>query len=385
MIEFFIVIITSLSIVYFLTMHFLETGLKKLKTPPKNILSDSLIKVSVIVACRNEEENIPGLIKCLLAQQTKNIDIEFILVNDRSEDSSGQLIDDRTNKDNRFKSIHIKDRVAGFAPKKYAIDCAIKEASGEINILTDADGRPGKDWVQSLVAYFQNGADMLLGYAPYTISQKSSLFMKMLALEYFAPAAVAAATTGLGYPLTCVGTNMAYRKNVYLEIGGFGEFKSFISGDDDLFLTRVRENGNYKIQYANDEKCHVFNAPPKTFKQFVNQRLRYASKGFVYPNKVTAGLTIYVLFNFFLFFGLIYGLFNMGPILWSSLAALAIKTFSEYKFTRKAAQAINDKRFTNYYFVTALLHVPYILFFGILGQLKIFRWAEKKTEHGIVK
>jgi len=385
MIEIFIAIITILSMVYFLTLNFLEKGIHKLTNPQENNQNKNL-KVSVVVSSRNEEHNLPGLIDCLSIQETSNLDfLEFILINDRSEDSTGKLITEQSEKDSRFKQIHIKERVPGFAPKKYAIDQAIKAAQGEIIILTDADGRPGKGWLQSLFSYFQNGADMLIGYAPYNVNLNASLFKKILALEYFSHASIAAATTGLGYPLACVGTNMAYRKSVYNEIGGFGEFKSFISGDDDLFLTRVRENGNYKISYAIDAKSHVNNAPPKSFKQFVNQRLRYASKGFVYPNKVTIGLTLYVLFNLFLFAGLIYGMINFGVVLWTAIFAFVIKMFSEYKFTRKAAMKLNDRRFTNYYFITSFLHVPYILFFGILGQLKIFRWAEKSAEHGIVK
>ena len=83
--------------------------------------------------------------------------------------------------------------------------------------------------------------------------------------------------------------------------------------------------------------------------------------------------------------GLIYGLLNLGVVLYITFFAFVLKMFSEYKFIRKAARRLSDRRFTNYYFVTSLVHVPYILFFGILGQLKIFRWAEQSAEHGIVK
>ncbi len=385
MIEFLITTITLLSIIYFLSLHFLESGLKKLGNFSQAKLSEQKKHVTVIISSRNEEKNIPALIDCLSTQEISDIDLEFILVNDRSEDLTGQLIDDQSQKDNRFKYLKIDKRVPGFAPKKYAIDQAIKMAKGEIIILTDADGRPGKEWVQTIASYFQNGTDMLIGYAPYKVSANAPIIKKVLALEYFSLASIAAATTGLGFPLTCVGTNMAYRKSVYQEIDGFGEFEPFISGDDDLFLTRVRENGNYKIHYAIDEKCHVFNAPPNSLKQFINQRLRYASKGFVYPIKVTAGLIVYVLFNLFLLAGLVYGLLNFGLVLWITFFAFSLKSIGEYKFVRKAATRLNDRRFINYYFITSLFHVPYILFFGIFGQLKIFRWAEKSAEHGVVK
>jgi cellulose synthase/poly-beta-1,6-N-acetylglucosamine synthase-like glycosyltransferase len=226
---------------------------------------------------------------------------------------------------------------------------------------------------------------MVIGYAPYKIYPNDGFVKKILALEYFSHAAIAAATCGLDFPITCVGTNMAYLKKVYQEIGGFGKYKAFVSGDDDLFLTLVREHRKYKIYYAVEKNCHVYNAPPKSFNLFVQQRLRYASKGFNYPPKVTAGLTLYVLFNMALLAGLILGLLNNGPVLWSSCTILFLKTFFEFYFLNNAARILDDQRFITYYFATSILHIPYVLFFGIMGQFQFFKWAEKSAEQGINK
>jgi cellulose synthase/poly-beta-1,6-N-acetylglucosamine synthase-like glycosyltransferase len=196
---------------------------------------------------------------------------------------------------------------------------------------------------------------------------------------------IAASTTALGYPATCVGTNFAYRKKVYREVGGFGRFKSFISGDDDLFLTLVREKHKYTIQYAADADSKVYNNPPRSFSQFVNQRLRFASKGFDYPPKVTLALSLYVIFNLMIPLGVILGFLGSTNILLSTLIIICAKNFFEYKYLRKAARVLSDLRFSSYYFITAILHLPYVLFFGIFGQFKIFKWAENKAEHGVLK
>lgn len=346
---------------------------------------NSALKVSVIITARNEEKNLPGLIECLKDQHIENLDVEFILVNDRSEDATAQIINSITGTSQLFKAIHIEERISGYGPKKRAIDTAIKQANGDIILLTDADGRPGKYWVKSMVSYFLNGADMVIGYAPYKVHKSDGIFKKMLALEYFSIASIALASAATGFPITCVGTNMAYRKKVYQELDGFGEYKSFISGDDDLFLTRVREAGNYKIDYATDKQCHVFNNPPKSLNQFVNQRLRYASKGFNYPLKVTLMLATYVVFNIVLLAGLILGILSSVQLLLLTLTCFLLKSLFEIIFLKKAADTLGDRRFLKYYFPASLLHIPYILFFGILGQLKIFKWAEKTAEHGISK
>jgi cellulose synthase/poly-beta-1,6-N-acetylglucosamine synthase-like glycosyltransferase len=178
---------------------------------------------------------------------------------------------------------------------------------------------------------------------------------------------------------------MAYLKKVYQEIGGFGEYKAFISGDDDLFLTRVREQKRHKVAYAYEKASQVLNAPPKSFRQFVNQRIRYASKGFNYPLKVTIVLTLYVFYNLSLFAGPFLGILYNPLFLHISAVALLIKMLTEYSFVRQAGRLLEDTRFTGLYFLTSFLHIPYVLFFGIAGQFKIFKWAEKKPEYGISK
>ena len=382
--DFFLIFITFFSLVYFLALQILEKALSKIPIP-ENSDAKEKNSVSIIVCARNEQKNLPGLFSCLELQKTGTIDVEFIIVNDRSEDNTAKLIMKQAAKDSRFKRIDIHERLDGFAPKKRAIDEAVRQAKGEILILTDADGRPGPDWITSLLDYFLNGADMVIGYAPFVAEKSSSIFKKMLALEYFSVAMIAASSTALGYPVTCVGTNFAYRKKVYQEMGGFGKYKSFISGDDDLFLTLVREQKKYNIQYATNKQSHVFNNPPRTFEQFVNQRLRFASKGFNYPFKVAFILSLYVIFNLMIPAGLVWGILGNYPVLLVTLLVILGKNFFEFKYLRKAAQTMSDQRFINYYFLTALLHLPYVLFFGIFGQFKFFKWAEDKVEHGVLK
>jgi cellulose synthase/poly-beta-1,6-N-acetylglucosamine synthase-like glycosyltransferase len=381
--QFFFIFITLLSSLYFLALQILENALNKIRIPDDTAAPQNN-KITVIVCARNEQKNLPDLFRCLEAQHVDSIDVEFIIVNDRSQDKTAEIIANQLLKDNRFKVIHINDRLTGFAPKKRAIDEAIKQSLGDILLLTDADGRPKPGWIKSVTNYFNNGADMVLGYAPYSSDTNSSTLKKLLALEYFSIAMIAASFTALGYPITCVGTNLAYRKKVYQEVGGFGKFKSFISGDDDLFLTIVREKKKYNIQYAAGQESYVFNAPPGHFMQFVNQRLRFASKGLNYPFKISFGLAIYVIFNLMIPTGLVWGLWDNPYVLFLTIAVIIIKTFFEFKYLRKAAKILADQRFINYYFLTAILHLPYILFFGIFGQLKFFKWAENKVEHAIL-
>ncbi|MBN1406939.1 MAG: glycosyltransferase [Calditrichaceae bacterium] len=340
--------------------------------------------VSVIVCAHNEQKNLPDCIDLLYAQSYDRQKLEFIIVNDRSTDKTGEIIDTICQKDDRFIQIKITDRIPEFAPKKRAIDTAVKKAKGEIILLTDADGRPGPNWVKTMISYYRPDMDMVIGYAPYKVKPANHLSKQALSLEYLSIAAVAAASTGIGYPLTCVGTNMSYRKKVYQEIGGFGEFSAHISGDDDLFLTRVREHKKYKIHYATDAETHVYNNPPQLWRKFLHQRMRYASKGFDYPKKVTIGLVFYFLMNLLLFIGLISFPFSL-KLFFTGVGLFVLKAVFEFIFMYKAAKTLKDTRYLKLFPLAALLHIPYVIIFGILGQFKHFQWAEGKAEAAIQK
>ncbi|MEJ2544672.1 MAG: glycosyltransferase, partial [Calditrichaceae bacterium] len=249
MVIYYSLITLILLLVYIVFLLYLQHGFN-------NLLKADRIQhapmISVVVCAHNEQKNLPHCIDLLSAQSYDKDKVEFIMVNDRSTDKTADIIDAICKKDDRFIKINISDRIPEFAPKKRAIDTAVKKAKGEIILLTDSDGRPGPNWIREMGSYYTPDKDMVVGYAPYKVKPANHISKQVLSLEYLSIAAIAAASTGIGYPLTCVGTNMSYRKKVYEEIGGFGEFNAHISGDDDLFLTRVREHKKYKIHYATD-------------------------------------------------------------------------------------------------------------------------------------
>ena len=374
-------ILFLLTSIYLLILYYLAKGFDEIK---KQSRVDDTPRITVIVSAHNEEIHIPACLKHLARQRYPKEQIEFIIVDDRSSDATAMIIDRFAQKDPRFKRISITNRLPGFAPKKRAIDTAIWQARGEIILLTDADGRPGTDWVKEMSSYFTPETDMVIGYAPYTVKPQGHFSKPLLALEYLSHAAVAAATCGIGFPVTCVGTNMGYRKKLYAEIGGFGEYKPFLSGDDDLFLTRVREAKKYTIRYADSPRTHVYNDPPQLWSKFIHQRMRYASKGFNYPLKVTAGLLGYYFYNLIMLFGLGSLFFKLSWFI-PALSAYVLKSTGEYLFMRKAGQTLHDTRFINRIPLVQVLHIPYVVVFGILGQFKRFRWAEEYAEASVQK
>jgi cellulose synthase/poly-beta-1,6-N-acetylglucosamine synthase-like glycosyltransferase len=333
--------------------------------------------LSIIVCFHNEEKNIKNCIECLLGQDYPQENIEILLVDDRSDDLTLQIAEQYSQLHSHVDVISIRDLKPGFAPKKHAIDEAIKKAKGELLLFTDADGRPGPNWAKEMIMGFDENVGMVIGYAPYaTDFPYSRIFHKLLSLEYLSQAAVAAASAGIGYPVTCVATNMAYRKKVYLELGGFGNFKNIRSGDDDLFLQRVRDESNWRIKYVSDSLSHVYNAPPNSWNKFYQQRLRFASKGFYYPFKIFLSLLNIFVVNFLIFiFPFLYFVVNLS--FYPFIAGLIIKFTADFLFIKQAAYYLNDRRYLQLFPLAFILHIPYLVYFGIMGQLQKYKWAEQ--------
>ena len=105
-------------------------------------------KISVIVACRNEEKHIRQLIGCLAQQSNQNF--ELIIVNDHSEDATRSYIQMAQEALPKLKLID----AVGFG-KKNAIKEGILNSSNELIVTTDADCLPSYHWLESIACFYR--------------------------------------------------------------------------------------------------------------------------------------------------------------------------------------------------------------------------------------
>lgn len=94
-------------------------------------------RVSVIVAARNEQRNIREALRSLLALSYPNY--ELIVVDDRSDDDTGTILDNLTVTNPRLKVIHIDALPPRWLGKNHALWVGANRAGGELLLFTDAD------------------------------------------------------------------------------------------------------------------------------------------------------------------------------------------------------------------------------------------------------
>ena len=95
--------------------------------------------VSVVVAAKDEAENIEPCVRTMLGQDYG--DFEMIVVNDRSEDGTGRIVQGIAAEDGRLKLINIDHLPEGWCGKNNAMQQGIAAARGEWICMIDADCR----------------------------------------------------------------------------------------------------------------------------------------------------------------------------------------------------------------------------------------------------
>ena len=145
-----------------------------------------------------------------------------------------------------------------------------------------------------------------------------------------------------------------------------------------MFLQRVREETDWKIVYATGTESHVYNEPPPTWQKFYHQRIRYASKGFKYPFKVTLILISFYFLNLMLLISPL-SFFDCTHCFLPFIAALFLKAATDFNFLNSASTILEDKRYLALFPIAFILHIPYVVFFGILAQIINFKWGDHSS------
>ncbi len=94
-------------------------------------------KVSIILPARNEEKFIDKCLVSLLNQDYDNY--EIIVINDSSEDSTGDLIKKYAKKYSKIIPVDANPKPVGWVGKNWACMEGYKKATGELLLFTDSD------------------------------------------------------------------------------------------------------------------------------------------------------------------------------------------------------------------------------------------------------
>lgn len=270
-----IIFIVILAGYLFQTVIFIVGASKKFD----KISSDKLLTATVIVAARNEEENILRTLNSLNKLEYPEGKLEIIIVDDQSTDLTGKIIDDFIKDKPHFKKITTQQENSKLIGKMRALAYGVKKAKGEIILTTDADCEVKPTWVKTICSYYQNDVGLVTGF---TTQVADNWFGGIQALDFIYLLTAGSGTVNIGMPISCIGNNMSYRKSAYDEVGGY-EALPFSVTEDFTLMNAIYKLKKYKVIFPLDKDSLVTSLPCKDLKSLIRQKKRWGVGGLGVP------------------------------------------------------------------------------------------------------
>lgn len=202
-------------------------------------------KVSVVIAARNEEEDLPATLDCLLAQDYPNL--EIIVAEDGSTDRTGEVIDARAP---RVRRVNPPPLPTGWVGKSWACWNGARAATGDWLLFEDADVRIHPATVRTTLEWAEREDADLATIVP-TVEMRSFWervvlpFYVQVILTYFRAPRV---NRPRSRSAMANGQFWLTPRSVYYELGGHEAVHSIVL--EDVAIARRYRNAGKTLRVA---------------------------------------------------------------------------------------------------------------------------------------
>ena len=374
----------------------------------------SRTKISVLVPARNEAGNIRACLESLSRQSYSKERYEVIVIDDHSTDDTAVIVREFVAPGVSIKCLSLSemeaDREERHLPagdkgqslftgdknrrtgsknrrtggKKFAIEKGVATAAGELIITTDADCRFHPDWLRTIAGFYEETGAKFIA-APVRIGDGSGedraghTFLSIFqTLDFITLQGITGAAVYKGFHSMCNGANLAYEKKVFYEVDGFKDIDAIPSGDDMLLMHKIYKRYPEAVLFLKSRQAIVSTRPETSWRGFVNQRVRWASKADKYDDKRIFGVLLLVYILNVVFIGLLLASWWNSWYLWLLLMLLVVKTAIEFPFVRLVAGFFGQQRLMVYFPALQPFHILYTVVIGWLGKFGSYRWKERK-------
>ncbi|MBU2507353.1 MAG: glycosyltransferase, partial [Bacteroidetes bacterium] len=292
------------------------------------------LNFSIVVAARNEENNLSFLVDALLKLNYPSHKYEIILINDHSADNTLKLMNELALQSINVKTLNLDEH--DDKGKKAALTKAIANAKHEYIMITDADCLPNDNWLCAFAKVFAEGNDFAFGISPYI---KTIGFINSLTrFENLKSHLLTFGAANLGLPYSASARNFGFKKSSFEKIFGYTNTKETIGGDDDLLIREAVKN-KMKIGLVTSEDAFVYTHSKENFRDYLAQKARHTSTSLHYhlKHKILLGIwhisNIAVLLSILLFH--FSEIFLLPTLVKFILDSLLVNNFSRqfgYKF-----------------------------------------------------
>ncbi|MBV9126171.1 MAG: glycosyltransferase family 2 protein, partial [Planctomycetes bacterium] len=195
---------------------------------------EDLPGVSVVIAARDEEARIETTVRGLLGQQ--GVRLEVIVVNDRSRDGTGKILERLAAEDPRLKAVRLEEVPPGWLGKCYACHRGSQEAGGEWLLFTDGDIWMTPDLLARAIRTARQEGAAHLALLPGV--REGSILGKACQLIFFIGQARMASQVNQDRPGAHLGSGAfnLVRADTYRAVGGYETLRLTVLDDLKLSL-----------------------------------------------------------------------------------------------------------------------------------------------------
>ncbi|GIV26674.1 MAG: glycosyl transferase [Bacteroidia bacterium] len=311
------------------------------------------VKCCIIICAFNEEKNIQNCLQNITEQNFDKNTIEIIVVDDGSYDNTFEVAKRILEGSGFCFRIIRNEKNIG---KKRSIEKAINEINRESEwiILRDADTyTKSSNWLKTLINSKTKNADLVI--APVIVNTDKINFLN--SYEYYENLALMHlnySSWKLEHPILCNAANMAFKKEVFLELQPYKDNYTISSGDDIFLLQKFYKSRKRIINVFCSESI-VYTYLADSVKKRMLQKWRWISK----INAVSDGLNTFV--------ALLIALVNVFILL---LLMISLKAFILYfilkmivdlkiVITVQKKLRLNDICYTKF-FIAEVVYIPYV-------------------------
>ncbi|OGS74192.1 MAG: hypothetical protein A3F91_03825 [Flavobacteria bacterium RIFCSPLOWO2_12_FULL_35_11] len=339
---------------------------KNKKIVPKN-------KFSIIIPFRNETHNLPNLLNSLSALNYPTELFEILLVDDDSQDDFKLIIEEFT-KQNQHLNLKLVQNVRKTnSPKKDAINTAIDVSKFEWIITTDADCIVPKLWLQLFNEFIEAEKPIFIS-APVKFGTQNSFLFHFQNLNFISLMGSTIGGFEIVKPFMCNGANLCYLKSAFLELNGFENNTNIASGDDIFLMEKMLKAYPKKVKFLKSDENIVETNTENTWKLFINQQLRWASKSASYTSLFAkfVGIVVFLENLMVLVLGIYILLFTEFWIYF--MLIFSLKVIVDFILIAQTSIYLKSTKSLKYYLSVSLLYPFFIVFTGCLSAFKNYEW-----------
>ncbi len=342
-------------------------GWRKLKVEDEK---PAWLGVSILIAARNEAENIETVIRDIFNQSYPTELFELVVIDDQSEDETLSIAKSLQAEFLHLKVISSHDGEG----KKAALQKGIAEAKFDTIATVDADCRVPSEWLITMTSHWEKDqTKMLLG--PIVLQSNQTVLQQSQAMEMLAIMGLTGGFTSYHTPIMANGANLFFDKKSFQEIGGYKSSEN-PSGDDVFTMLQFNEKWPDSVRFVKHYESAVLTKAQPTFSSFWQQRKRWLSKKGGYSNLLVKGTAIITyLANAAAFISLIAIIAAFGSNLTNKLMwVLFVKTLLDLILTRTVSRDLQPHCGIANILVTEIFVAVYVTFLGIFGNVRSYVW-----------